>query len=147
MILAESGDGIMIWGRMTFQKVHDLPAGALKFPCLVDSTGAAIQYDLILSRSYRYSLWLVAPKKISQDFQKNPLVTRLFRTFLYSFLPSSFAIGGISCLFNCVQKKIPVRIDVFPIFKTRVAGFKSGNLFTKIIDFLEIILSIRYNNV
>ena len=91
--------------------------------------------------------WLVAPKKISQDFQKNPLVTRLFRTFLYSFLPSSFAIGGISCLFNCVQKKIPVRIDVFPIFKTRVAGFKSGNLFTKIIDFLEIILSIRYNNV
>ena len=92
-------------------------------------------------------LWLVAPKKISQDFQKNPLVTRLFRTFLYSFLPSSFAIGGISCLFNCVQKKIPVRIDVFPIFKTRVAGFKSGNLFTKIIDFLEIILSIRYNNV
>ena len=49
MILAEPGDGIMIRGRMAFQKVHEihiLPAGALKFPCLVDSTGAAIQDNL-----------------------------------------------------------------------------------------------------
>ena len=30
--------------------------------------------------------WLVAPKKISPDFLKNPLVTRLFRTFFIFFL-------------------------------------------------------------
>ena len=49
MILAEPGDGVMIWGRMAFQKVHEihiLPAGTLKFPCLVDSTGAAVQDNL-----------------------------------------------------------------------------------------------------
>ena len=32
------------------------------------------------------TLWLVAPKKISPDFLKNPLVTRLFRTFFIFFL-------------------------------------------------------------
>ncbi len=30
--------------------------------------------------------WLVAPKKISPDFWKNPLVTRPFRTFFIFFL-------------------------------------------------------------
>ena len=49
MILAEPGDGIMIRGRMAFQKVHEihiLPAGTLDFPCLENSTGAAVQNDL-----------------------------------------------------------------------------------------------------
>ena len=39
-----------------------------------------------LVSAYLRGLWLVAPKKISPDFLKNPLVTRLFRTFFIFFL-------------------------------------------------------------
>jgi len=37
-------------------------------------------------RQKPWFLWLVAPKKISPDFLKNPLVTRPFRTFFIIFL-------------------------------------------------------------
>ena len=36
-------------------------------------------------RRFQEEFWLVAPKKISRDFQENPLVKKLFLTFLYSF--------------------------------------------------------------
>ena len=36
----------------------------------------------VTETSYIRSIWLVAPKKISPDFLKKPLVVRLFRPFL-----------------------------------------------------------------
>ena len=73
-------------------------------PCGFRCFRRGIYFDL--------TTWLVAPKKISQDFLKNPLVTRLFRTFLYFFL-LHVMVGDLSCPISLRTEK-----DIIPIKST-----------------------------
>ena len=67
-------------------------------------------------------------------FLEKSACDKAFSDFFISFSPSSFVVGGLSCLFHCELKKISVRIDVFPIFKTGVTEFKRGDLFRPLFE-------------